>query len=105
MLQTSWSSSSFVPFVGGKFWNLLSVAGVVHGELFVHRWFSLIYFPCLLTAALLAARRCPYPIKVLFSTNNIARGMVRGSQVRFQSTKNTFSIQIEKNRVFPSIDG
>jgi hypothetical protein len=29
---------------------------------------------------------------VLVSTNNIARGMVRGSQVRFQSTKSTFSI-------------
>jgi hypothetical protein len=28
----------------------------------------------------------------LISTNNIATGMVRGSQVRFQSTKNTFSI-------------
>lgn len=28
-------------------------------------------------------------IKIYLSTNNIARGMVRGSQVRFQSTKNT----------------
>jgi hypothetical protein len=27
----------------------------------------------------------------IISTNNIARGMVRGSQVRFQSTKNTLS--------------
>jgi hypothetical protein len=32
-------------------------------------------------------------VKVLYiSTNNIARGMVRGSQLRFQSTKNTLSI-------------
>jgi hypothetical protein len=34
---------------------------------------------------LVAARR-------IISTNNIARGMVRGSQVRFQSTKSTLSI-------------
>jgi hypothetical protein len=26
------------------------------------------------------------------STNNIARGMVRDSQIRFQSTENTFSL-------------
>jgi hypothetical protein len=32
----------------------------------------------------------------VISTNNIATGMVRGSQVRFQSTKNTLSFGFSK---------
>jgi hypothetical protein len=32
----------------------------------------------------------------LVSTNNIVRGMVRGSQVRFQSTKSTLSSQLDR---------
>jgi hypothetical protein len=32
------------------------------------------------------------PMRVYISTNNIARGMVHGSQVRFQSTKSTLSV-------------
>jgi hypothetical protein len=40
---------------------------------------------------------------MLISTNNIARGMVRGSQVRFQSTKNTFSIFKTIYKVMPPL--
>jgi hypothetical protein len=37
-------------------------------------------------------------LNLAISTNNIARGMVRGSQVRFQSTKNTLSSNISTNK-------
>jgi hypothetical protein len=43
-------------------------------------------------------------ILCLISTNNIARGMVRGSQVRFQSIKNTLSSHPTRNVFFLAID-
>jgi hypothetical protein len=39
----------------------------------------------------------------MISPNNIARDMVRGSQVRFQFTKNTFSLLFRKNYNMPPL--
>jgi hypothetical protein len=36
------------------------------------------------------------PVRSVISTNNIARGMVRGSQIRFQFTQNTLSSGFRK---------